>query len=87
MKIPLLATIESTIEATGDVEATEDLNLSSADVSTDHIPAPTPESIINLELESPSALSEELAGLKLSHTKQKGDCLYCLLYTSDAADE
>ena len=84
MKIPFLATIEATIEATGDVEAieaTEDLNLSSADVSTDQTPEPTPESIINLELESPSALSEELAGLKLSHTKQKGDCLY--LYTQD----
>jgi hypothetical protein len=84
MKIPFLATIEATIEATGDVEAikaTEELNLSSADVSTDQTPEPTPESIINLELESPSALSEELAGLKLSHTKQKGDCLY--LYTQD----
>ena len=84
MKIPFLATIEATIEATGDVEAieaTEDPNLSSADVSTDQTPEPTPESIINLELESPSALSEELAGLKLSHTKQKGDCLY--LYTQD----
>ena len=80
MKILPLAAIE----ATGDVEAieaTEDLNLSSADVSTDQTPEPTPEPIINLELEPPSALSEELAGLKLSHTKQKGDCLY--LYTQD----
>jgi hypothetical protein len=84
MKILPLAAIEATIEATGDVEAieaTEDLNLPSADITTDQTPEPTPESIINLELESPSALSEELAGLKLSHTKQKGDCLY--LYTQD----
>ena len=35
----------------------------------------------DLETETPSALSEELAGLKLSHTKQKGDCLY--LYSQD----
>ena len=30
---------------------------------------------------SPSILTEELAGIKLSHTKQKGDCLY--LYSQD----
>ena len=70
MEITTLATIE----ATGDV------NLSSSDLT----PEPTPETLqpnTNLELESPSALSEELAGLKLSRTKQKGDCLY--LYTQD----
>ena len=70
MEITTLATIE----ATGDV------NLSSSDLTPELTPE-TPQPNTNLELESPSALSEELAGLKLSRTKQKGDCLY--LYTQD----
>ena len=36
---------------------------------------------LNRRLESASILPEGLAGLKLSHTKQKGDCLY--LYSQD----
>ena len=37
---------------------------------------------LNLDRESSnSILPEELAGIKLSHTKQKGDCLY--LYSQD----
>jgi len=36
---------------------------------------------LNQRLESASILPEGLAGLKLSHTKQKGDCLY--LYSQD----
>jgi hypothetical protein len=64
----------TTIEATGDV------NLPSPDLTPEPI-SETLESTTNLESKSPSALSEELAGLKLSHTKQKGDCLY--LYTQD----
>jgi hypothetical protein len=58
-------------------ETTGDVNLPSSDLAPETIP----EATTNLELEPPSALSEELAGLKLSHTKQKGDCLY--LYTQD----
>jgi hypothetical protein len=42
--------------------------------------APTSKPTLVLE-SSPSILTEELAGIKLSHTKQKGDCLY--LYSQD----
>jgi len=37
---------------------------------------------LNLKRESAAALSESLGSLKLSHTKQKGDCLY--LYSQDS---
>ncbi|MFM7602789.1 MAG: D-alanyl-lipoteichoic acid biosynthesis protein DltD [Pseudanabaena sp.] len=63
---------------------------SSADAGTDtnqptHLPnhrfsASTSEPTLVQE-SSPSILTEELAGIKLSHTKQKGDCLY--LYSQD----
>ena len=40
-----------------------------------------PESLSNNQLSNNSILTEELVGLNLSHSKQKGDCLF--LYTQD----
>ena len=62
------------------VEASQDSSLTSDQINatTNNLASP------NLALDresSTSILTEELAGIKLSHTKQKGDCLY--LYSQD----
>ncbi len=66
---------------------TKDVNPASTDISTDSKLTmeqliPTPENLtLDRSLESASILPEGFAGLKLSQTKQKGDCLY--IYSQD----
>jgi len=56
------------------------LNLS-VDSSPSEVKSLTTSNLALVQESSTDFLTEELAGLKLSHTKQKGDCLY--LYSQD----
>ena len=74
------ANLDSRLDTNSDADANQPSNLTSnqINVSTNNLAS----SNLALTRDSvTSILPEELAGIKLSHTKQKGDCLY--LYSQD----